>query len=116
MRMQSMMLAVVLVAVGCLGLRAAEEPQSADPFDNLVAATSALADIAQQLKPANSNVTAKQETVERKKTELADAEAAEVTAKAEFNQVLSQFLKAIDLLKEAAIKIQPLEEPEPVTQ
>jgi hypothetical protein len=106
-------LGVVLAVVG-LNAAMADDTQPADPFDGLVAATSALADMAQQLRPASSNVTVKQEAVQRKQAELAEAEAAEVTAKAEFNEVLTEFLKAIELLKEAALKIQPIVEPAPV--
>lgn len=112
MNVRRVILGILLAVVG-LNAGRANETKPADPFDGLVAATSALADMAQQLKPASGNVTVKQEAVGRKEAELAEAKAAEVTAKAEFNEVLADFLKAIDLLKEAALKIQPIAEPTP---
>ena len=112
MRVWCPILCAVLAVAGMDRCKAAEAPP-ADPFDQLVAASSMLADMAGQLKPASNNVVVKQETVERKKAELAEAEAAEVTAKDDFNKVLAAFLQAIDLLKEAALKIQPIGQPAP---
>ena len=75
MKLRRLILGVVLAVVG-LNACLADETKPADPFDSLVAATSTLADMAGQLKPASNNVTVKQETVDRKKAELAEAEAA----------------------------------------
>ena len=112
MRVWCPILCVLLAVAGMDRCKAAEAPP-ADPFDQLVAASSMLADMAGQLKPASNNVAVKQETVDRKKAELAEAEAAEVESKAVFNEVREKFLQAIDLLKEAALKIQPIGEPAP---
>lgn len=98
-----LVLSLLLVPSFCF---AQDEPPP-DPFDTLVAATTQLADLAQTLKPAASNVTAKEEAVQRKKAELADAETAQQTAKAAFNQALADFIAAIDALKAAAMQIPP---------
>jgi hypothetical protein len=76
-----------------------------DPFAELIAATSALADLAVALKPTADNVTAKGEAVARKEAELREATDAHETAKLDFNEALAGFVAAIDKLKEAALKI-----------